>query len=176
MIPFLRYVIIPGGGADVSGGKRTNVLLLCALCAFFTLLFAVPASALSLLSADGFSDAQYIRPACGAGGRAPAREPARAHYVPPRHELAGYLSFDCRARTRLSEFYGGDKAACQIASAAERRFRKDAENASREAMRHTYTAYVARSVREVTEGGKNVFNEPDLLMDWRDALRPILPH
>jgi hypothetical protein len=146
------------------------------LCAIFILTSAVSTFALSFLPADGFSDAQYIQPAGSATDRAPVRDPARVHYASPRHELAGHSLFDRRARTRLSEFYGEDKAACLLASKAELRFRRDAEKASREAMRHTYAAYVVQSVRDVTEGGKNVFNEPDLLMDWRDALRPILPH
>ena len=159
----------------MRGRSRTNVFVLAALCALFSLLCALQAFASPHASA--LADAAYFQPSRAVDRRAEARDfPTRANYTPPRHELAGHYSFDRRTRGRSSELYGLDETDWSVVSKMDSRLRKDAEKASREAIRHAYRSYVAQFVREATEGGKNVFNEPDLLIDWRDALRPILPH
>ncbi|MDL2263277.1 hypothetical protein LJC31_01350 [Synergistaceae bacterium OttesenSCG-928-I11] len=160
---------------DRCGAK---IFAIAALCALLSLLCAFSAAALAPASAGALADAEYLHASRNVDQRrAETRDfPSRTHYAPPRYELAGHYSFDRRTRTRSGELYGVDETAWSTATAVDRRFHKDAEKASREAMRHAYRAYVVQSVREVTEGGKNVFAEPDLLLNWRDALRPILPH
>lgn len=150
-----------GANGFVPGGLCLLIFLLCSLS--FFVFPAAPAAA--------FAEAEYLQ--------APRAEETRAfpfhtHYTPPRHEMAGNCLLD--RRTRASELYGEGEAERIAASAVGRRFRKDAEKASREALRHAYRAYVVQSVREITEGDRNVFAEPDLLLNWCDALRPILPH
>ena len=160
-------------------GHRASVFVLGLLCALFSLLCPLSAFALPAASGGTFIDAEYLHASRNVDHRCAETTrdfPSRTHYASPRYELAGHYSFDRRTRTRSGELYGVDEAAWSTATAVDRRFHKDAEKASREAIRHAYRAYIVQSVREVTEGGKNVFAEPDLLLNWRDALRPILPH
>ncbi len=155
--------------------RRIANVLGC-VCALFPILCALSVFSFSAAPADAFADAEFLQVSrTPAPCRAETNDlPPSTHYAPPRHELAGHYSF--ARRTRSSELYGVSETEWSAASAVDRRLHKDAEKASREAIRHAYRAYVIQSIREATEGGKDVFAEPDLLRDWRDALRPILPH
>ncbi len=159
----------------MRGKRRANVFVIGGVCALFSLLCALSLFAFPVAPGCAFADAAYLEsPHTSDRGGAETRDlPLHTHYT-PRYELVGHYSLG--RRTRTLELYGEGEAEWAAASAVDRRLHKDAERASREAMRHAYRAYVVQSIRDVTEGGKNVFAEPDLLRDWRDALRPILSH
>lgn len=112
-----------------------------------------------------------------AAARKPA-EPLRGgqqQYSSPRYELAGHYSLGSRSRSRSSELCGLDESDWVAGSAVDRKLLKDAETASRNAFKHALKSYIALTVREITEGGKNETREVAFFSESRDALRPILP-
>ena len=59
-------------------------------------------------------------------------------------------------------------------SVVNHRLHKEAEKALRSEQRATWRMYVTEHCRSMTDGGKNSrIYAPNLLKDWRDALRPV---
>ena len=59
-------------------------------------------------------------------------------------------------------------------SVVNNRLHKEAEKAMRSEQRATWRRYVTEHRRSMADGGKNSrISSPNLLKDWRDAMRPV---
>ena len=59
-------------------------------------------------------------------------------------------------------------------SIVNNRLHKEAERMLQSEQQATWRAYVTEHLRSMTDGGKNSkISSPNLLKDWRDALRPV---
>ena len=104
-------------------------------------------------------------------------------------EASGTVDTDGRAR---SAFYESGKAVVfdrvarvtnanepiqafrESTSVVNNRLHKEAEQALQSEQQATWRAYVTEHLRSMTDGGKNSkISCPNLLKDWRDALRPV---
>jgi tripartite ATP-independent transporter DctP family solute receptor len=94
-----------------------------------------------------------------------------SYYSTSHYEVAKYYTLD--HHTRTPEVLCMSKAVWDKLSDADKKIVKDAALESQEIQRKAWKEYEAKSIKAITEGGKNVITEVKDVSAWQKAVQPV---